>query len=48
MDIRSQVSRNTLSNANNIRDWNIYADFAQTLIYTAKDLYINEDFGLDL
>jgi hypothetical protein len=48
MGIRSQVSRNTLSNANNTRDWRIYADFAQVLIHSAKDLYINEPFGLDL
>ncbi len=48
MGIRSQVSRNTLSNANNKRDWHIYADFAQVLIHTARDLYINEDFGVEL
>ena len=39
MGIRSQVSRNNLSNANNTRDWRIYADFAQVLIHTARDLY---------
>jgi len=48
MGIRSQIARNTLSNANNARDWHIYADFAQVLIYSARDLYINEDFGVDL
>ena len=48
MGIRSQVSRNTLSNANNIRDWRIYADLAQVLIHTARDLYLNDDFGLEL
>jgi len=48
MGIRSQVSRNTLSNANNTRDWRIYADFAQVLIHSARDLYSNDDFGLDL
>lgn len=48
MGIRSQVSRNTLSNANNKRDWRIYADFAQVLIHTARDLYINDDFGVEL
>jgi len=48
MGIRSQVSRNTLSNANNTRDWRIYADFAQVLIHSARDLYLNEDFGVDL
>jgi hypothetical protein len=48
MGIRSKVSRNTLSNANNIRDWRIYADFAQSLINTARSLYINDDFGVEL
>lgn len=48
MGIRSTVSRNTLANANNIRDWRIYADFAQSLINTARSLYINDDFGLEL
>jgi hypothetical protein len=48
MGIRSKVSRNTLANANNIRDWRIYADFAQSLINTARSLYINDDFGLEL
>lgn len=48
MGIRCQVSRNTLSNANNKRDWHIYADFAQVLIRTAKELYSDEDFGAEL
>ena len=48
MGIRSNVYRNTLSNANKIRDWRIYADFAQTLINTARKLYADEDFGVDL
>jgi len=48
MGIRSKVSRNTLANANNIRDWRIYADFAQSLINMARSLYINDDFGLEL
>ena len=46
--IRGNVSRSTLSDANNTRDWRIYADFAQVLIHTARDLYSNEDFGIDL
>jgi len=45
---RSQVSRNTLANANAVRDWRIYADFAQLLIATARDLYAHEDFGVEL
>jgi len=48
MGIRSNVSRNTLANANENRDWRIYADFAQVLIKTARELYANEDFGLEL
>jgi len=48
MGIRSKVSRNTLANANQVRDWRIYADFAQELIKTARRLYANEDFGLQL
>jgi hypothetical protein len=48
MGIRSNLSRNNLSNANNIRDWRIFADFAQILIHRAKQLYINQPFDIDL
>jgi hypothetical protein len=48
MGIRSKVSRNTLAHANQIRDWRIYADFAQILIGQARKLYANEDFGVQL
>lgn len=48
MGIRSTVSRNTLANANQVRDWRIYADFAQTLIQEARTLYKGESFGLEL
>ncbi|MEE8427878.1 MAG: IS4 family transposase [Gammaproteobacteria bacterium] len=48
LGIRSNVSRNTLANANKVRDWRIYADFAQSLIHTARRLYIDEDFGVEL
>lgn len=48
MGIRGGVSRNTLANANKVRDWRIYADFAQALINRARPLYANEDLGLDL
>jgi len=37
-----------LSDANEARDWRIWADFAQVLIRTARDLYAGEDFGLEL
>jgi len=46
--IRGNVSRNTLANANEHRDWRIYADFAQVLIGKARTLYANEDFGIQL
>lgn len=48
MGIRSRVSRNTLANANQVRDWRIYADFAQTLISTARELYVGDRFGIEL
>jgi hypothetical protein len=48
MGIRGGVSRNTLSNANKVRDWRIYADFAQALIRIARPLYAKEDLGLVL
>ena len=48
MGFRGQVSRNTLAHANEHRDWRIYADFAQLLIATARDLYRDEPFGVEL
>jgi hypothetical protein len=48
LGIRSTVARNTLANANAIRDWHIYADFAQSLIGIARPLYVDEPFGVDL
>lgn len=48
MGIRGGVSRNTLANANKVRDWRIYADFAQVLIQIARDLYVNDTFAVDL
>ena len=48
MGIRGQVSRNTLANANNQRDWRIYADFAQVLIHQARGLYLEDPFGVEL
>jgi hypothetical protein len=41
MGIRAKVSRNTLSNANMVRDWRIFADFGQELIAEARTLYTN-------
>jgi transposase len=48
MGIRSTVSRNNLSHANETRDWRIYADFAQMLIDRAKMLYADDQLGVDL
>ena len=46
--IRGKVSRNTLAHANQVRDWRIYADFAQILIGRARRLYANDSFGVEL
>lgn len=48
LGIRSTVARNTLANANAVRDWRIYADFAQSLISIARPLYVDDTFGVDL
>jgi len=48
LGIRAAVARNTLANANAVRDWRIYADFAQSLIGIARRLYVDEPFGVDL
>src|SRR5512136_2851733 len=48
MGFRGKVSRNTLAHANQVRDWRIYADFAQILIAQARRLYANDSFGVDL
>ena len=48
MGIRGNVSRSTLADANESRDWRIHADFAQALIGSARRLYVNDSFGVDL
>lgn len=48
MGIRGKISRSTLADANESRDWRIYSDFAQVLIKIARALYVNDNFGLDL
>jgi transposase len=48
MGIRDPVARATLAKANELRDWRIYADFAQSLITQARKLYAAEDLGLEL
>lgn len=48
MGIRGNISRSTLADANEHRDWRIYADFAQVLIHQARRLYADDDFGVEL
>lgn len=48
MGIRGRVSRNTLANANAVRDWRIYRDFAQALIRIARPLYAGSGIGARL
>jgi hypothetical protein len=48
LGFRSTVARNTLANANAMRDWRIYCDFAQSLIGIARRLYAGDAFGVDL
>ena len=48
MGIRGNVARSNLADANEQRDWRIYADLAHSLILTARTLYSNEPFGVDL
>ena len=48
MGIRGKISRSTLADANEKRDWRIYRDFAQILIRHARKLYADEDFGVQL
>ncbi len=48
MGIKGKVSRSTLADANENRDWRIYSNFAQVLIHEARNLYVNDDFGLEL
>ena len=48
MGIRGRIARSTLADANESRDWRIFADFAQGLIAQARALYAGDDFGLEL
>ncbi len=48
LGIHFAVSRSTLAEANENRNWQIYADFAQVLLLRARRLYLHDDFGLDL
>jgi hypothetical protein len=48
MGFRAPIRRTTLSDANEARDWRIYADFAQVLIRQARKLYASETLGVEL
>lgn len=48
MGFRGGIARSTIAYANEKRDWRIYADFAQGLIHMARDLYRDDEFGIDL
>jgi len=48
MGMRATIARSTLAYANEHRDWRIWADFAQALIREARELYLNDSFGVDL
>jgi hypothetical protein len=45
---RGTIARSTLAEANESRDWHIYADFAAILIQRARELYAQDDFGVEL
>src|SRR5467141_1263710 len=48
MGFRGKIARSTLADANESRDWRIYADFAQVLIAIARPLYVHDPIGVDL
>lgn len=48
MGLRQPVARSTLADANERRDWRIWADIASVLIRRARKLYVDDDIGLDL
>lgn len=48
MGVKARVSRSTLADANEVCDWRIHAEFAQSLIENARPLYAAQPFGVDL
>ncbi len=48
MGIRGSVSKSTLADANENRDWRIFADFAHILISLAREMYHDDSFAVDL
>jgi hypothetical protein len=48
LGFRGRIARSTLADANEARDWRIYADFAQSLIHIARPMYASDPLGVDL
>ena len=48
LGFRGHIARSTLADANEIRNWRIYADFAQALIGIARPMYASDPLGIDL
>jgi Domain of unknown function (DUF4372)/Transposase DDE domain len=48
LGFHGSIARSTLADANESRDWRIYADFAQALIHIARPMYVSEPLGIDL
>ena len=48
LGIRGHVAKSTLADANEQRDWRIYADFAASLIQIARTLYANDSFAVEM
>ena len=48
MGFQHEIKRSTLADANESRDWRIYAEFAQCLIVQARKLYADDSFGIEL
>jgi Domain of unknown function (DUF4372)/Transposase DDE domain len=48
LGIRGHISRSTLADANETRDWRIFADLARVLIVAARPLYAGDPLGVEL
>ena len=48
LGIRGNIAKSTLADANSMRDWRIYMDFALSLIRTARTLYASDSFAVEL
>ena len=48
MGFQGKVARSTLADANESRDWRIFADFAHVLIRIARPLYVADPIGVDI